>query len=145
MATATTYTLAAFCARHKITATSVYKGEHRYAARMQPIGAPTTFYSRHDWVVTIRYGRKRMTVPFSTGRPLADGPSVDDVLGCLLSDASSVESCRDRDDSTELANSRTPLADVREAEKNYRACAALLPRLRAFLGELYEFAQGAEH
>lgn len=142
-------TLAAFCARHKITATSVYLGETSYEADLQPMGAPTVRHTRHNWTVTIRHGRKRMTKPFFTGRPLAEGPAVDDVLGCLLSDASSVESCRDLDDwvanYTDLANSRRPLADVREAEKNYRACAALLPRLRAFLGDLYDAAQSAEH
>lgn len=142
-------TLAEFCARHKITATSVYLGERREAARMQPIGAPTVYHPRHDWKVTLRYGRKRITTPFTTGRPLADGPSADDVLGCLLSDVSSVEGARDMDDwianYTDLANSRTPLADVREAERTYRACAALRPRLQAFLGDLYDSAQSAEH
>lgn len=126
-------TLEAFCAKHKITADVTYGGPE-----------PTDDWQRsaNPWTVTLRRGRRRLTTPYWTGSALGE-PSAADVLGALMLDASSVE------DAGGLFRvwcdnfGSTP--DSRAAHDTWLACCALLPKLRRFLGELYDGAQSAEH
>jgi hypothetical protein len=90
------------------------------------------------WRVTIRHGRRRMVVPFSTGRAFEGRPpTLADVLEALASGASGIEHA-DRSFET-WADDYGLDADSRTAERTYRATLAQSRRLHAFLGpQLYD-------
>lgn len=133
-------TLAAFCARHKITADVTY-GAPPDAELIVDEGQREWRRTANGWTVTLKRGRRRLTTPYWTGAAVSGEPEASDVLGCLLLDASSAEGRTFDEWCSDLGYSN----DSRSAERAYRACAALLPRLRAFLGDLYDSAQSAEH
>lgn len=139
--TATDMTLAAFCERHKITADVSYgapPGEQGQDSEWRRTANP--------WTVTLKFGRRRLTTGYWTGAAITDEPTAADVLGCLMLDASSVDDgapyprlfrdwCDDFGYDT----------DSRKALAAYEACCKLAPKLRRFLGALYDDAQSAEH
>lgn len=88
-----------------------------------------------QWTVTLRYGRRRMSVPFFQGRAHTSEPTAADVLGCLLSDASCYDNARD------LADFCADFGydeDSRKAKTTYRACGRISKRLRQFLGDDFD-------
>lgn len=89
------------------------------------------------WTVTLRLGKRSMTVPFFTGYGLRsrmkDGPSAADVLDCLLSDASSADQTFE-----DWAGDLGYDTDSRKAERTYAAVVRQTARLRVFLGEHFE-------
>lgn len=85
------------------------------------------------WRVTLRFGRKHLTVPFWTGSALGE-PSALDVLGCLFSDASIVESCADHFDMCE----ELCMTPSRETERTFSQMRAQTERLRQLLGADYD-------
>lgn len=87
------------------------------------------------WSVTLRRGRRQLTVPFYTGPAITGEPSAEDVLDCLLSDASSVESARDFED---WCSNLDYDSDSRKDEKIYKACERIREKLQRFLGDDYE-------
>lgn len=89
----------------------------------------------NPWTVELRYRRRRLTVPFWTGVAITSEPTAADVLGCLLSDASSYKSARDLED---WASDLGYDTDSRKAEKTYRAVEKLTRKLRKFLGDDFE-------
>jgi hypothetical protein len=108
-----------------LTAESVYGGE-----------VPEDFAGADPWTVTLRRDGRTLAVPYYTGPGLrdrmADGPSAEDVLDCLLSDASTVESVSTFEEwCAELGYDE----DSRRAERTYEAIKAQTVRLRAFLGD----------
>jgi hypothetical protein len=108
-----------------VTAESVYGGE-----------VPEDFAGSDPWTVTLHRDGRTLTMPFYTGPGLrdrmADGPSAADVLECLLSDASTVESMSTFAEwCAELGYDE----DSRRAERTYDAIKAQTARLRAFLGD----------
>jgi len=116
-------TIRDFVAKHGITAT---------VARGEPLpnwGGPhfayrVTLYMPGDQ-------RRRYTLPFATGTGWTREPTAADVLECLRSDASSVDSARDFEDWARDLGYDT---DSRKAESTYRACLKVAARLRRFLG-----------
>lgn len=95
----------------------------------------------NPYTVTLKYGSKRLTVPFFQGRGIKRDPTPADVLYCLCTDARAglmtfEEFCSDF--------GYDP--DSRKAEKTWKACEKLAPRLVKFLGEeLLEELSNAEH
>lgn len=140
--TATTMTLAAFCERHKITADVTY-GAPPDAELVCDERQREWRRTANGWTVTLKRGRRRLTTPYWTGAAIRGEPEASDVLGCLLLDASGVEAAGGifRQWCSELGYSD----DSRSAHAAWLACCRLLPRLRAFLGDLYDSAQSAEH
>jgi hypothetical protein len=76
-----------------------------------------------------------LTVPFHMGPMLCRDPETAEVLDCLISDASSIESSRSFE---EWADDLGYDTDSRKAEETYRACEQTARDLRAFLGDDYE-------
>lgn len=113
------------------------KIEAKYGGVEVPEGwAPGT----HPYKVTLRLGRRSLTVPFFMGSACSSEPTAADVLGCLVSDARVAEGtfegfCADFDYDT----------DSRKAEATYKACVKTAPRLRKFLGDSFELVANAEH
>lgn len=94
----------------------------------------------NPWKVTLRKGRKRLTVPFFTGPGCSGEPTAADVLSCIVSDVNAGEQtfkgfCSDFGYD----------ADSRKAEQTYKACAKIAPKVRAFLGDDFDKVQEAEH
>lgn len=80
--------------------------------------------------VTLRMGRKRMTVPFSMGPAHTAEPSTADVLDCLASDAAGIDG---RDFESWCADyGFNP--DSRKAERTYNAIKRHAAALQRFLG-----------
>lgn len=86
------------------------------------------------WKVTLRMGRKRMTLTFSMGYGHGGhSPEVEDVLDCLASDASSAGM-----GFNEFCDEFGYDSDSRSAERTYKALEHQDKRLRNFLGmDLY--------
>lgn len=101
----------------------------------------------HDmlaWSVRLTYTTSTdapvLTVPFYQGLAHKRPPTAADVLYCLASDACAAESsfedwCSDQGLDT----------DSRRAKRTFRACRALAPRVRRFLGEHFDAIASAEH
>ena len=81
--------------------------------------------------VTLKMKRRRMTVPFSMGPAHKDGPTVEDVLMCLMSDAQSVAYGQTFEDwAGELGYDK----DRRKAERTFKAVTKQYTALERFLG-----------
>lgn len=135
------------CERLGITADVKYGAEHKCE--------PTRYLDPHDprgcwkcsanpWTVTLKFKRRRLTVPFWTGIALTNEPTAADVLACLISDtrefidrcgASFEEWCSDFGYDT----------DSRQAETVYRQCEQLAPKVERFCGDALSALQAAEH
>jgi hypothetical protein len=89
------------------------------------------------WRCVFHKDRARMTTYFSMGRGHSGRePTADQVLECLVSDASSIDNARGFDDWCSEYGYDT---DSRKAEKTYAACKRATDKLRAFLGgDAYE-------
>lgn len=92
----------------------------------------------HHYRATLRYGRRTLTTPFSTGAAWKDEPNAADVLSCLLSDASVL----DHHTFESWAGDYGYDIDSRKAERIYRACLRSAKQLQHLLGdELLEYAR----
>ena len=94
------------------------------------------FRDSQGWTVTLRRSkpRLRLTVCFYTGLALRE-PTAEDVLDCLLSDASTVDGCRGFEDwCTDLDHN----ADSIKALRLFESCRTQSGKLRKFLGDDYE-------
>jgi hypothetical protein len=123
-------TLTAFCAANGITATS------KPGAAGDWTGSPGSTH----WTVTLRNGRRTLTTPFHMGSAHKGAPEVADVLACLISDESSGAMSFE-----EFCGEFGYDTDSREAERTWKSCARMSPKVRTFLGDLLEEAQGCEH
>lgn len=81
--------------------------------------------------VEIKRGRDKFTTDFRMGKALKGGPSVDDVLQCLASDAR----VREHDTFESFADESGYDPDSRKHERIYRACIDQTDQLEAFLGQ----------
>jgi hypothetical protein len=89
------------------------------------------------WTVTLKHGRKQMSLPFSKGTGHhGREPELDEVLDCLISDANSVR----WENFEGFAANMGYDSDSRKAEKIYKACERSAKRLEKFLGDAYEEA-----
>jgi hypothetical protein len=89
----------------------------------------------HPYTVTLRYHRRRMTVPFYTGPGWNREPDVEDVMECLRSDASSVVNTAGFE---EWAEELGLDPDSRRAESVYRQARRQTEELRELLGDDFE-------
>ena len=107
-------------------------------------GAPANpeFSESNPWTVTLRYGKRRLTTPFYTGYAISREPTAADVLLCIVSDATRVE---DASDFQEWARDLGYRGDLRRAEKIWKACIRLVPKLRRFLGDQFDAFANAQH
>jgi hypothetical protein len=111
------------------------KAEVVWGSKAEPIGE-----HMNPWTVTLRYKGRRLTVPFFTGMAWTKEPSAADVLSCIVSDASAAEQgfedfCADFGYDS----------DSRQAERIYKACERLAPKVKRLLGDDFEEFQRASH
>ena len=125
-------TLQGFVTRAKIRATAEWAERNPHMNDM-PAG------SSH-WKVTLRRPGRQMTVPFSQGPAHCREPEADDVLSCLLSDASS-----DQQDFASWCADLGYDEDSRKAERTYQAVQQQTAKLQRFLGDLYDEAMRTEY
>jgi hypothetical protein len=88
--------------------------------------------SANPWTVTLKNGRRRLTVPFFTGLAITD-ISAADVLECLASDASAGE-----ETFSEFCSNMGYDTDSRRAHKAWTECQRIGVKLRRFLGREYD-------
>jgi hypothetical protein len=97
--------------------------------------------ARH-YVVTLTMpgSRRRLTTSFHQGSGHKAAPTAADVLSCLTLDMSAGEQSFE-DFCSDLGYD----TDSRKALAIHTTCAALAPRLRAFLGDHFDAVMSAEH
>lgn len=123
--------LSALCTELGIKSTS------EYGAVEVPQGwAPGT----HPYKVTLRLGRRQLTVPFFCGPGCTEDPIAADVLFCLVSDAQAGDQSFE-----DFASDFGYDVDSRKAEATWRTCQSIAPRLRRFLGKHFDVVVRAEH
>lgn len=120
------------CERLKITAESKYG-----AAKPNP-----EFKDSHPYKVTLRFQGRRLTVDFYVGSAHTNEPTPADVLSCLCSDVNTVENSRSFE---EWAGDLGYEPDSRRAERIFKTCEALAPKVRRFLGAAFEDVSQASH
>lgn len=86
----------------------------------------------YSWRVTLFHRGRRLTVPFFTGS-LAGEPDAAGVISCLLSDANTGD-LSFHDFCSEFGYDE----GSRRAEKTWRQCQDLAPKVRCLLGEDFE-------
>jgi hypothetical protein len=117
------------CADLGITCESKYGGE-----------VPSNFANAHPYLVTLHFKRRMLVVPFYMGSAHTVEPTSADVLYCLCSDTRAGELSFD-----EFCSEFGYDSDSRKAEAEWKACAAVAPRVRRFLGETFDDVANAEH
>ena len=121
-------TLDKFIADNRITATAVRHYDNPWMSDATD--------GMHHWRVTLKCGRKRLTVPFSQGSAHTKEPIAADVLDCMASDAAGYENARSFE---EWCSEYGYDEDSRRAEKTYKAVEQSSAKLSKFLGqEQYE-------
>jgi hypothetical protein len=104
-------------------------------SRVDSNPAMSDFNGDH-WKCVIRMGKKRMTLIFSQGYAYKGAePELENVLDCLLSDASILENAPNFED---YCNEFGYDSDSRKAEKGFKALERQVLKLQNFLGEKYE-------
>lgn len=96
--------------------------------------------SAHPYKVTLKFGRRRLTTAFFMGPAHTKEPTAADVLSCLISDGNVGEESFE-----DFCNSLGYDVDSRRAEKTWRACVKMAPRVRRFLGDHFDAVANAEH
>lgn len=130
--------LRAVCERLGIKATATYDNVIPYEKRDQ--------WQReaNPWTVKLvrRVGgrRRTLTASFFTGPAITRELSAADVLSCLISDCFAGEQSFE-----EFCSDMGYDADSRTAERTWKLCASMAPRVRRFLGDDFETVAGAEH
>jgi hypothetical protein len=94
----------------------------------------------HPYRVRLRFRGRSLTVPFYMGPALEREPTAADVLACLCSDVSMGEQSFE-DFCSELGYD----TDSRKAERTWKACSVLAPKVRRFLGDHFGEVSSAEH
>jgi len=119
------------CENLKITCNAEYSSD--------PI--PDTFTPGSTaWEVTLRFGTRKLTVPFYTGPAICKEPNAADVLYCLISDARAGDSTFE-DFCSEFGYD----SDSRKAYATWQQCQRIAPKLHKFLGDHFEEIANAEH
>ena len=83
----------------------------------------------HNYRVTLRYRRRRMSVDFFMGQANTSEPTAEGVLDCLLSDCQAGDQTFD-----EFCSELGYDSDSRKAHDTWQACAETAPKLRRLLG-----------
>jgi len=108
-----------------------------YGTEAPPDGFPS---GSNPWRVTLRYQGRQLTVPFYTGPAIEREPSAADVLNCICSDTFAGEQTFE-----EFCSEFGYDPDSRKAERTWKACAAMAPRVRRLLGADFDTFARAEH
>jgi hypothetical protein len=87
------------------------------------------------YTVTLRRGRRRMTVPFYMGAALCKEPTAADVLNCLCLDAMSYTNTQEYENWCANLGYST---DSRKAYRIYEQVRRQTKKLEKFLGDLYQ-------
>ena len=111
--------------------------ESHYGAVEVPEGWPR---GTHPYKCILRFGRKRMTVPFFMGPANEHEPEAADVLSCLILDSSACDASFE-----EWCSDMGYGSYSRSAEKTYKACLKAGKKVRAFLGDEFDTFAQAEH
>ena len=122
-----------FCEVHNIRADVKYGADEKSHERMGRDMTP--------WTVTLKMGRRRMTVPFFTGAMVTSEPTSHDVLNCLVSDADGYDNARSFEDWCDTYGYDT---DSRKAEATFKQVEQQARKLRAFLADTYNDAMECE-
>jgi hypothetical protein len=111
----------------------------------------------HHYRVTLTYRDRELHVDFRTGTGIEAparpgvahrgvGPSAADVISCLCSDAQTAEDCTDfANFCSEFGYEFKSAAEIRAAERAYRGCVEIAPKIRALLGADFNAFANAEH
>ena len=91
--------------------------------------------NHYKCTLTRRNPRRQMTVFFSMGYAHRKEPEAAEVLDCLASNSSSIESCRGFED---WARDLGYDIDNRKAERIFKACEQQAEKLQQFMGDEYE-------
>jgi hypothetical protein len=97
-------------------------------------------HGTHPYKVHLRYKGRKLTTPFFMGPACEREPSAADVLSVLLTDASCGDMSFD-----EFCRNMGLDTDSRKAERTWKACRDMIPRLHRFLGDDFEDFASAEH
>jgi hypothetical protein len=85
------------------------------------------------WRCTLRYRGRQMTCPFSQGPAICREPTAEDLLECLLMDASGADQPFE-----DWAGDYGYDTDSRKAERTHNACVAQTEKLKRLLGEDFD-------
>ena len=94
----------------------------------------------HPYKVRLRFQGRALTVPFFMGSGHSSEPTAADVLSCLCSDANIGEQSFE-----DFCSDMGSDPDSRKAEATWKACVAIGPRIRRFLGDSFDAVARAEH
>ena len=119
-------TVKEFCEKHQISAT------------IKPANSNPNIPDKEmcHYRITLKNGLNgnKMTVPFSTGTGWKRQPNVEDVINCLVSDASCVQNSRNFENwCSDLGYN----SDPRKAKRVYEACEKQTNNLKNLLGHAY--------
>jgi len=124
--------LSEFCDARGLTIAAHYIGTQRWNEDTRPT---------NKYRVTLKYQGRRLTTEFYTGVGWKQDPTAADVLACLILDARSAESATFEEFCAYLDYSN----DSRKAERIYRKCKSLGPRIRRLLGADFDAFASKEH
>jgi hypothetical protein len=92
-----------------------------------------------DYSCCLTFQGRSMTLDYWQGRGIKTDPKAEDVLSCILSDASGLDSCRDfKDWASDLGFETSEPETKRKAIKTYSAVKKQTERLKDLLGKHYE-------
>lgn len=94
----------------------------------------------HPYRVTLKYQRRQLTTSFFMGPANEEEPTAASVLHCLIGDVSAGELSFE-----EFCSDLGYEEDSRKAERIWKACAAMAPKVKRFLGASFEKFERAEH
>lgn len=94
----------------------------------------------HPYKCKLTFKGRALTVPFFMGPAHTSEPTAADVLACVCSDARADEQTFE-----DWCSDFGMDPDSRKAEATYKACAAMGPRVRRFLGDSFDAVASAEH
>ena len=101
-------------------------------------GADDDGWERTEWRCLLTRGDRAMTVPFFTGLAHTEEPTADQVVGCLMSDASAIEYASVDEWIEDMGVEISSVRDVRKWEATYQSIGVQTLQLRALLGDDFD-------
>lgn len=95
----------------------------------------------NHYKVTLVSDGKQMTLPFSMGIGIKRKPLVEDVIDCIISDASYVENCKDFED---FCYQFGYDGESQKTKRIYDACVKQTEKFKKLIGSAYEAALECE-
>lgn len=98
-------------------------------------------WEHNAWKVTLRFGKRTLTADFKMGMGNQGEPPIPDVVAAIVRDADCGNYSLD-----EFCSELGYEEDSRKAEKIWRQCKAMLPKVKKFFGaDFAEVAEAASH